>query len=107
MIRRLDTATLSCSNPLDETRFDSVCRTACSTRVEDRSGEVFPIGVSHRSFPSEFPIGALTPFAGERYVVVPGASVTNQRYGPVQVVCWHEPPHENPVPLVTTLECAE
>lgn len=50
---------------LDETGFDYVCRTACSTRVEDRSGEVFPIG-------------ALTPFAGERYVVVPGASVTGQ-----------------------------
>ena len=79
---------------LDEMGFDYVCRTALSTLVEDDQGEVFPIG-------------ELSPFAGERYVVVPGASVTNQSYGPVQVVCWHEPPHEEAVPLVTTLECAE
>jgi len=79
---------------LDEIGFDYVCRTAYSTLVEDHRGEVFPIG-------------ELSPFEGERYVVVPGASVTGQGYGPVQVVCWHEPPHEDPVPLVTTLECAE
>ena len=58
---------------LDEIGFDYVCRTALSTLVEDDQGEVFPIG-------------ELSPFAGERYVVVPGASVTNQSYGPVQAM---------------------
>ena len=38
---------------------------------------------------------------------MPQASVTDQRYGPVHVVIWHEPGHAEALPLVTNLELAE
>ena len=79
---------------LDEGGFHYVCRTSVSTRVEERSGAMFPIG-------------DLQPFEGERYASVPDASVTQKGYGPVQVVLWHEEGHDKPVPLVTNLELAE
>ena len=79
---------------LDENGFDYVCRTALSTLVADRSGEIFPIG-------------QLRPFSGERYAVLQGACVTGQDYGPLQVVVWHEEDYENGVPLVTNLDLAE
>jgi len=74
--------------------FEYVCRTSASTLVEERSGEVFPIG-------------SLQPLAGERYMSVPDASLTRRRYGPVQVIVWHEKGYESGVPLVTSLELAE
>lgn len=79
---------------LEELGFYYVCRTALSTLVEDSSGETFPAEELH-------------PFSGQRYVVVKGASVTGQRYGPLQVIFWHEEGHENGVPLVTNVELAE
>lgn len=79
---------------LDESGFSYVCRTALSTLAEDRSGEVFSIGELH-------------PFCGQRYANVPEASVTGRRYGPVQVIFWHEEGYRSGVPLVTNLELAE
>ena len=79
---------------LDENGFDYVCRTALSTLVADRSGEIFPIG-------------QLRSFSGERYAVLQDACVTVQDYGPLQVVVWHEEGYENGVPLVTNLGLAE
>lgn len=74
--------------------FDYVCRLSTSSRVEDRGGLVFAAG-------------QMEPFAGARYASVPAAAVTTQRYGPVQVVFWHEQSYEAGVPLVTSLEVAE
>jgi len=79
---------------LDELGFLYVCRTSCSTLLEEQDGEVYPIG-------------ELQPFGGRRYACVSGASVTRKRYGPVQVVLWHEDGYEDPVPLVTNLQLAE
>lgn len=79
---------------LDELGFLYVCRTSCSTLLEEQSGAVYPVG-------------ELRPFGGQRYACVPGASVTQRRYGPVQVVLWHEEEYEDPVPLVTNLKLAE
>jgi len=62
--------------------------------VEDASGEPFPVRQLH-------------PFSGQRYAAVQGASVTARRYGPLQVVFWHEAGHEKGVPLVTNFELAE
>ncbi len=78
---------------LDRAGWRYVCRTACSTRVTDGT--------------TTCAIGALMPCAGERYVSMPGASVTQALYGPVHVVVWHERPYAEAVYLVTTLELAE
>ncbi len=78
---------------LDQAGWGYVCRTACSTRVTDGT--------------TTCAIGSLVPCAGERYVSMPGASVTQARYGPVHVIVWHEPRYHEPVYLVTTLELAE
>lgn len=40
-------------------------------------------------------------------LVVPGASVTASRYGPVQVVAWHEAGHRHGLCLVTNLELGQ
>lgn len=79
---------------LDELGFLYVCRTCPSTRVEEQSG-------------ASYRIGDLQPLPGERYVGVPGASVTHKRCGPVQVVLWHEDGYDDPVPLVTNLQLVE
>ena len=70
-----------------------VCRTSSSTRLSDGF--------------TACAVGELAPPDGERYVSVPGASVTRARYGPVHVICWHEPSHEDPVLLVTNMALAE
>lgn len=78
---------------LDQAGWNYVCRTASSTRVSDGT--------------TDCAIGALRPCAGERYLSMPGASMTQARYGPVHVVVWHERPHAEAVYLVTSLELAE
>ena len=78
---------------LDRAGWNYVCRTACSTLVTDGM--------------TSCRIGALMPLSGERYLSMPGASVTQALYGPVHVVVWHEPRYAEPVYLVTTLELAE
>lgn len=78
---------------LEEAGWHYVCRTSSSTRLSDGF--------------TECRIGELAPRAGERYVSVPGASVTQAGYGPVHVICWHEPSHESPVLLVTNMALAE
>ena len=78
---------------LDGVGWSYVCRTACSTRVSDGT--------------TNCAVGALMPLSGERYVSMPGASMTQARYGPVHVIVWHERRYAEPVYLVTTLEVAE
>lgn len=70
-----------------------VCRTAVSTRIDDGF--------------TACRIGAVSPQAGERYASLPGASMTQQRYGPVHLVVWHEPRYDEPICLVTSLDVAE
>lgn len=77
---------------LDEAAWSYVCRTASSTLVTDGT--------------TACAIGALRPCAGERYVSMPGASLTQARYGPVHVIVWHERRYAAPIYLVTTLELA-
>ena len=78
---------------LDRAGWSYVCRTASSTHVTDGT--------------TACAIGALMPLSGERYVSMPGASMTRARYGPVHVIVWHERRYAEPVYLVTTLEVAE
>jgi hypothetical protein len=78
---------------LDEAGWSYVCRTASSTRVTDGT--------------TDCAIGALMPLAGERYLSMPGASMTQARYGPVHVIVWHERPYREAVYLVTSLDLAE
>jgi hypothetical protein len=78
---------------LERAAWHYVCRTACSTLVSDGT--------------TRCAIGALRPLVAERYLSMPGASVTQALYGPVHVVVWHEPRYDEPVYLVTTLELAE
>ena len=61
---------------LDQAGWSYVCRTACSTLVTDGT--------------TACAIGALMPVSGERYVSMPGALMTQMRYGPVHVIVWHE-----------------
>lgn len=54
------------------------------------------------------PADAAAEPAGEAtLLVMPGASVTAARYGPVQVVAWHEEGHQNGLYLVTNLELGQ
>lgn len=78
---------------IDSAGWNYVCRTACSTLVTDGT--------------TSCRIGALMPFSGERYLSMPGASVTQALYGPVHVVVWHERHYAEPIYLVTTLALAE
>ena len=78
---------------LDGAGWSYVCRTASSTLVTDGT--------------TDCAIGALMPLSGERYVSMPGASMTQALYGPVHVIVWHEPRYREPVYLVTTLALAE
>ena len=78
---------------LDDAGWSYVCRTACSTLVTDGT--------------TDCAIGALMPVSGERYLSMPGASMTQALYGPVHVIVWHERRYRKPVYLVTTLELAE
>lgn len=78
---------------LDEAGWSYVCRTASSTHVTDGT--------------TTCAIGALMPVSGERYVSMPGALMTQARYGPVHVIVWHDRRYAEPVYLVTTLELAE
>ncbi len=78
---------------LERAGWQYVCRTSSSTRLTDGF--------------TACPIGELAPPEGERYVSVPGASVTKSGYGPVHVIVWHEPSYEDPVPLVTNMALAE
>ena len=78
---------------LDGVGWSYVCRTACSTRVNDGY--------------TACAIGTLVPVSGERYLSLPSASVTQAQYGPVHVVVWHEAPHRRAIFLVTNLDLAE
>jgi len=78
---------------LDRAGWSYVCRTASSTLVSDGT--------------TTCAIGALMPLSGERYVSMPGASMTKARYGPVHVIVWHERGYAEAVYLITTLELAE
>lgn len=78
---------------LEQIGWCYVCRGASSTLVDDGF--------------TACTLAELTPRAGERYLSMPGASVTQARYGPVHVVVWHEAPHVEPLLLLTNLELAE
>lgn len=70
-----------------------VCRTAGSTLLDD--------GFTCCK------VGQLVPCSNERYLSVPGVSITGQGYGPVHLVVWHEARYEAPIYLVTSLALAE
>lgn len=78
---------------LDGLGWSYVSRTAISVIVDD--------GFTRCA------VGDLVTVAGERVLSMPQASVTEQRYGPVHVVVWHEPGQAEALPLVTNLEVAE
>ena len=78
---------------LTQAGWSYVCRTASSTLVSDGTTRCH--------------IGALMPVSGERYVSMPGASMTKAGYGPVHIIVWHERRYKEPVYLVTTLDLAE
>lgn len=78
---------------LERLGWSYVCRSAASRLVDDGF--------------TACALGELAPLQEERYVSLPGASVTAQGYGPVHLVVWHETPHAGPIFLVTNLELAE
>src|SRR5690606_14246037 len=84
---------LALQRALSEARWSYVCRTSAATRITDGF--------------TDCALGEINPWAGERYVSLPRASVTKAGYGPVHVIVWHEAPHREPILLVTNLELAE
>jgi len=76
---------------LEAMEYFYVCRTACSTLLDDG-----------------FTCCPVRDLMVERsYLSMPGALFTQAGYGPVHVIAYHEAPHKDPIYLVSNLELAQ